>query len=287
VIDQVRVIQGSRTRFRWRVDGSSDCVKYQRIMLCRGMFCIAGHRYASDRGQRRRWSKHPDSQGERHTCQARGIGPKTTQGLHRARLRFPCQTVLPKRCYAPTNNRCRASVRESTVRDSTSRRSWGFVPKFIFGPAVWLRGLIKPPAARALAYIDWSSQEVAIAAALSGDSGMRDAVESGDPYLTFAKRSGLAPPEATKATHATIRDVCKTVVLGTNYGMGPKALAFRTGLSVIEAQDVLRKLATAFPTFWDWAQHVIDVGILTGRVSTVFGWPIHITDNARPTYRAA
>ena len=37
------------------------------------------------------------------------------------------------------------------------------------------------------------------------------------------------------------------------------------------------------PTFWDWAEHVIDVGILTGRLSTVFGWPIHVTDNARPT----
>jgi len=65
--------------------------------------------------------------------------------------------------------------------------------------------------------------------------------------------------------------------------MGAQSLAFRTGLSVIEAEDVLRKLAAAFPTFWDWAQHVIDVGILTGRLSTVFGWPIHVTDNARPT----
>jgi DNA polymerase I len=155
--------------------------------------------------------------------------------------------------------------------------------KFIFGPAVWLRGLIKPAAGRAIAYVDWSSQEVAIAAALSGDTGLLDAVESGDPYLSFAKRSGLAPPEATKQSHAGIREVCKTVVLGVNYGMGPQSLAFRTGLSVIDAQDVLRKLAAAFPTFWDWAQHVIDVGILTGRLSTVFGWPIHVTDNARPT----
>ena len=155
--------------------------------------------------------------------------------------------------------------------------------KFIFGPAVWLRSLIKPGPGRAVAYVDWSSQEVAIAAALSGDEGLRDATESGDPYLAFAKRSGLAPLDATKQSHAVIRDVCKTVVLGTNYGMGPRSLAFRTGLSVIEAQDVLRKLAIAFPTFWDWAQHVIDVGILAGRLSTVFGWPIHVTDNARPT----
>jgi DNA polymerase-1 len=155
--------------------------------------------------------------------------------------------------------------------------------KFIFGPAVWLRSLIKPGPGRAVAYIDWSSQEVAIAAALSGDTGLRDAVESGDPYLAFAKRSGLAPPDATKHSHGAIRDVCKTTVLGSHYGMGPQALAWRTGLSVIDAQDVLRKLAAAFPTFWEWAQHVIDVGILTGRLSTVFGWPIHVTDNARPT----
>ncbi len=124
---------------------------------------------------------------------------------------------------------------------------------------------------------------MAIAAALSGDTGLRDAVESGDPYLAFAKRSGLAPPDATKQSHGAIRDVCKTVVLGTNYGMGPQALACRTGLSRIDAQDVLRKLAATFPTFWEWAEHVIDVGILTGRLSTVFGWPIHVTDNARPT----
>jgi DNA polymerase I len=155
--------------------------------------------------------------------------------------------------------------------------------KFIFGPAVWLRGLIKPPAGRALAYIDWSSQEVAIAAALSGDRALLDAVLSGDPYLAFAKMARLAPSDATKASHAAIREVCKTVVLGTNYGMGPQALAYRTGLSVIEAQEVLRKLAAAFPTFWDWAQQVVDVGILTGRLSTVFGWPIHVTDSARPT----
>ena len=155
--------------------------------------------------------------------------------------------------------------------------------KAVFGPAVWLRGLIKPAPGRALAYIDWSSQEVAIAAALSGDTGLRDAVESGDPYLAFAKRSGLAPSDATKHSHGAIRDVCKTVVLGTNYGMGPQSLACRTGLSVIDAQNVLRKLAATFPTFWQWAEYVIDVGILTGRLSTVFGWPIHVTDNARPT----
>jgi hypothetical protein len=152
--------------------------------------------------------------------------------------------------------------------------------KFIFGPAVWLRGLIKPEPDRALAYIDWSSQEVAIAAVLSGDAGLLDAVESGDPYLSFAKRAGLAPADATKETHSDLREVCKTVVLGTNYGMGPQLLACRTGLTLIDARHLLRKLAGAFPVFWEWSQHVIDVGFLTGHLSTVFGWSIHVTDKS-------
>ena len=114
--------------------------------------------------------------------------------------------------------------------------------KFIFGPSVWLCGLIKPPEGKALAYVDWKSQEVAIAAQLSGDPALLDAVSSGDPYLAFAKMAGLAPMDATKQSHKAIRDVCKVCVLGTNYGMQAPSLAARTGLSVIDAQDLLRRL---------------------------------------------
>ena len=39
--------------------------------------------------------------------------------------------------------------------------------KFIFAPSVWLRSLIRPEPGRALAHIDFSSQEIGIAAALS------------------------------------------------------------------------------------------------------------------------
>ena len=144
--------------------------------------------------------------------------------------------------------------------------------KFIFGPAVWLRGLIRPEPGRALAYIDYSAQEVAIAAALSGDPALLAAVESGDPYLMFAKLAGLAPSDATKQTHKAVRDMCKTCLLGSNYGMHFATLAYRTGLTVIEAADLQRRLARAFPVFTAWCQHVVDVGLLTGSLSTVFGW---------------
>ena len=135
--------------------------------------------------------------------------------------------------------------------------------KFVFGPSVWIRGLIRPERGRALAYVDWSSQEVWIAAKLSGDRALLEAVTSGDPYLSFARMAGLARGR-DQGNAQVIRDVCKTVVLGANYGMGAESLAYRTGLSKIEAQELLRKLAITFPTFTDWAEHVIDVGQLTG-----------------------
>src|SRR5262249_30058713 len=59
--------------------------------------------------------------------------------------------------------------------------------KFIFGPSCWLRSLIRPGPGRAVAYVDWSQQELGIAAALSGDRAMQEAYVSGDFYLTFAR----------------------------------------------------------------------------------------------------
>jgi len=81
--------------------------------------------------------------------------------------------------------------------------------RFIFGPSVWLRGLIKPTEGFCLAYIDYSQQEFGIAAALSGDEKMMEAYRSGDPYLAFATQAGAVPPGATKQTHKSEREQFK------------------------------------------------------------------------------
>jgi hypothetical protein len=166
---------------------------------------------------------------------------------------------------------------------ASSGRNTPSANKFIFGPSVWLRALIKPGPGMAIAYIDWSSQEVAIAAALSGDPFLTDSVASGDPYLSFAVRAGLAPEGATKASHRAVRDICKACVLGTNYGMGAKTLAFRTGTSVIEAAALLRLLARTYPVFTNWQDKSVDVALLRGHMSTVFGWRLNVTNSTRPT----
>jgi len=86
--------------------------------------------------------------------------------------------------------------------------------QFIFGPAVWLRGLIKPPPGHGICYIDWNQQEFGIAASLSGDPNMMNAYLTGDPYLEFAKQAHAAPPDATKQTHELVREQFKQCALG-------------------------------------------------------------------------
>jgi len=85
----------------------------------------------------------------------------------------------------------------SAFRSRTSRNQPSN-SRFIFGPSVWLRGLIKPPPGHAVAYVDWKQQEFGIAAALSGDAAMQAAYQSGDPYLAFAKQAGAIPADATR-----------------------------------------------------------------------------------------
>src|SRR5271167_4018738 len=88
---------------------------------------------------------------------------------------------------------------------ASSGRNTPSATGYIFGPSTWLRSLIKPGPGRAVAYIDWSCQEVWIAAYLSNDPAMLAAVESGDPYISFAIMAGLAPPGATKQSHVDTR----------------------------------------------------------------------------------
>jgi len=154
--------------------------------------------------------------------------------------------------------------------------------RYIFGPARWIRSLIKPNRGRSVAYVDFKSQEIAIAAKLSGDQAMQQAYLSGDPYMQFAVQAGLAPKGATKSTHSAIRDRCKAAVLGIGYGMREHSLADRIGTPVIAARQLLAAHAETYRTFWKWSQSVIDHAVLNHSLETVFGWRVHIDSEANP-----
>jgi DNA polymerase I len=154
--------------------------------------------------------------------------------------------------------------------------------KFIFGPSVWLRGLIKPPPGHAVVYLDWKQQEFGIAGALSGDAAMQAAYLSGDPYLAFGKQAGAIPANANKTTHKAERERFKQCVLAVQYGMEAEALAQRIGQPSIVARDLLRTHRETYQTFWRWSDAAVDQAMITGSLHTAFGWHVHVGEKSNP-----
>ena len=167
-------------------------------------------------------------------------------------------------------NRCLLSpFRSRTGRNQPSNS------RFIFGPSVWLRGLIRPRPGWGLAYVDWSQQEFGIAAALSGDPAMKEAYCSGDPYLAFAIQAGAVPATATKKTHEAEREQFKACVLAVQYGMGEASLAARINQPVARARQLLALHRQTYRQFWNWSDSAVDEAVLGGRLWAGFGWQIH------------
>jgi hypothetical protein len=154
--------------------------------------------------------------------------------------------------------------------------------KFIFGPSVWLRGLIKPPPGHAIAYVDWVNQEFGIAAKLSGDEMMIAAYLTGDPYIAFGKQCGKLPHDATKASHPDTRQLLKQCVLGIQYGMEAKTLAFRIDQPEIVARELLHAYRDTYRKFWKWSDAAVDHAMLFGTLHTVFGWRVHVGEQFNP-----
>jgi hypothetical protein len=144
--------------------------------------------------------------------------------------------------------------------------------QWIFSPAVWLRSLIRPEPGRALAYVDWSSEEFLVAASLSRDPMMLRFYRNGCPYLSFAKRVGAAPSSATKSTHGQLRDRYKTGLLLIQYCGQNETLAARLGISSFEAQEMINQHHELFPVYWRWAEDWLAHALNTGVMWTPFDW---------------
>lgn len=173
-------------------------------------------------------------------------------------------------------NRCLLSpFQASTGRNQPSSN------KFIFAPAVWFRGLIRPTENCGVAYVDWSQQEFGIAAALSRDANMMEAYQSGDPYLAFAKQAGAAPNDATKESHKEVREQFKACVLAQQYGMGAESLSIRINQPMERARQLIELHRNTYREFWLWSNRVLVEAQFGGRLWTNFGWQIRTGINDR------
>ena len=143
---------------------------------------------------------------------------------------------------------------------------------------------MKPAAGYAQVAFDWSAQEFWIAAHLSRDPVMMRVVRAGDPYIAFGHMAGLLPANATKKPenspyppeiankHAEIRSWCKAVALGVLYGKTKFAIARDVGISVDEADKLLKAHRRLFRVYWQWIQGVVGKALFDKRIQTKFGW---------------
>ena len=154
---------------------------------------------------------------------------------------------------------------------------------FLFTNPAWMRFLIRPGKGRAVAYLDWSAQELRIAAALSRDPDLLALCERGDPYIGLAIAAGLAPPGATKKHPA--RKIGKVLTLAMLYGAGPGLLVAMTGMSHAQAIALLRRQRANFPVFYAWSDTFAYRGLCAAPLWSPLGWrfwPQYWKDNDPP-----
>jgi DNA polymerase I len=146
-----------------------------------------------------------------------------------------------------------------------------------FSPAVWMRNLIQPGPGMAISYVDYSSMEFLIAAVKSRDPLMLKFYEN-DPYLSFARHVGAAPPWATKQTHGPLRDRYKTGLLAIQYGVSYLTLAAKLGVTQVAAQAMIDQHHELFSTYWAWAEDWLAWALDHGIMWTSMDWQCVVGD---------
>ena len=138
-------------------------------------------------------------------------------------------------------------------------------------------------------YLDWRTQEIAVAAALSGDAALIDAYRNGDVYHSLAMMCGLtSDPDRKrwKDNNPATRQRMKSLQLGINYGMGVPSLARGLDRHPLIASAIIEMHRRTYPRFWRWRADMVQDAMLSRRMESVFGWPMHISTspNKRTLY---
>jgi DNA polymerase I len=138
-------------------------------------------------------------------------------------------------------------------------------------------------------YLDWRTQEVGIAAALSGDQRLIDAYQAGDVYHALAVACGFTDdpdPQHWKKTNSEMRNRMKRLQLAINYGMGVPSLAKGLNSHPLIASNIIEKHRREYPRFWKWRDDMVNTAMLCREMRSVFGWPLRISTspNKRTLY---
>lgn len=176
-------------------------------------------------------------------------------------------------------------VKPSTFGFSAKTGRNGLKPKrgYLFNLPSWMRRSVHPHEGMNIIGSDWSQQEIAIAAKLSGDEELVKAYKSGDVYLALGKMSGAIPQDGTKKSHFKQRAIFKILQLGLQYGKGQKSIAldFYNMLkdegwtmreASMQASDVYKWHKQYFNTYWTWIEAKVKQSKQQGWIETSDNW---------------
>jgi DNA polymerase I len=142
----------------------------------------------------------------------------------------------------------------------------------LFGLPHTMRSFMRPGPGMALAQVDYGSQEVGIAAALSGDPTLIADYRRGDVYREFAAASlGVLNPTEQQ------RQIYKATVLGRIYGLGAASLARNLGTSRTQPERILDQMRARYPVLSAWLERVTTKAAHIVPIVCVLGWSLTAT----------
>jgi DNA polymerase I len=204
------------------------------------------------------------------------------EGLHA--LRDSVNFIAKARLPIGRDGRNRPSL--FPFRTATGRNAHARSP---YNCHAGLRGFIVFPPDAIGVYLDWRTQEVAVAAAHSGDATLKRAYREGDVYYALARMCGLtADPDQShwKAANPGMRQRMKSLQLAITYGMGVPSLARGLNRHPLIASEIIELHKRVYSRFWEWRAEQVQMAMLNRRIESVFGWPLRITTspNQRSLY---
>jgi DNA polymerase-1 len=160
--------------------------------------------------------------------------------------------------------------------------------KSLYNSHAGLRSFMQFPPNKIGLYLDWKAQEIAVAAALSGDKALQEAYQV-DVYYALARMCGLTSdpdPKHWKKHNSEQRTRMKALQLGVNYGMSIPSLSRGLDRHPLIAGRIIELHQRTYAPFWQWRNNVVMQALLDRRIESAFGWPLHITTspNLRTLY---
>ncbi len=148
----------------------------------------------------------------------------------------------------------------------------------------WQRTLfVRPAEGEAIALIDYSGQELAVAAALSGDEQLASDYNSGDMHSALAVAAGLMPVGGSKQEYAAQRAAAKAANFLTIYGGGVAKLAATIRSTEAFANNLLTIHRRRYPRLWKWADGMVSKGRYLSEICTLYDWKMRVLEATKDT----